>query len=104
MTERVLKYLSDILQAISLIEDFSKDTIDFSKYQFDYKTQSAIERQLSIIGEALNQIKKLEPNFTIESDQKIISFRNRLVHAYDSIEQHCLGNFEKSSSGSEVRN
>ncbi len=55
-------------------------------YQKDLKTQSAIERQLAIIGEALNKLKKIEPELIIENDQQIISFRDRLVHAYDSID------------------
>jgi uncharacterized protein with HEPN domain len=34
------------------------DIRDFNDYQVDYKTQSAVERQLIIIGEALSKIKK----------------------------------------------
>ena len=86
MTERGLKYLSDILLAINLIDEFIKDCQDFSHYQRDFKTQSAVERQLSIIGEALNQFKKFEPETSFQNDKNIISFRNRLVHAYDSID------------------
>lgn len=80
------KYLTDILMAIELIEDFTKDIQDFSEFELDRKTQSAVERQLVIIGEALNQFKKLEPSTAIEHDRQIVSFRNRLVHAYDSID------------------
>ncbi len=55
MTEKGLKYLSDIKQAIDLIEDFTKSINDFNAYDSDLKTQSAVERQLSIIGEAVNK-------------------------------------------------
>jgi uncharacterized protein with HEPN domain len=41
---------------------------------------------LAIIGEALNQLRKIEPAIEIENDKQIIAFRNRLVHAYDSID------------------
>jgi len=34
----------------------------------------------------LNKLKKLYPNITIENHTQIIAFRNRLVHAYDSID------------------
>jgi hypothetical protein len=54
MTEQDKKYLSDILRAIELTEQFSEPIITFSDYLKDLKTQSAIERQLSIIGEAVN--------------------------------------------------
>jgi uncharacterized protein with HEPN domain len=72
--------------AIQLIEDFTKDINCFTDYERDRKTQSAVERQLVIIGEALNQFKKLEQPTVIEHDRQIVSFRNRLVHAYDSID------------------
>ena len=86
MTEKGKKYLSDILMAIDLIETFIADTPDFNSYQTDLKTQSAIERQLAIIGEALNKLKQTESDLSIENDKQIIGFRNRLVHAYDSID------------------
>lgn len=86
MTEKSKKYLSDILMAIDLIENFIIDTPDFSIYENDLKTQSAVERQLVIVGEALNKLKRSEPNLSIENDKQIIGFRNRIVHAYDSID------------------
>ena len=82
----IRKYLSDILIAIDLIEDFMSDVVDFNSYEKDTKTQSAVERQLMIIGEALNQIKKVDQEINIKKDKQIIGFRNRLVHAYDSID------------------
>lgn len=54
MTEKSTKYLSDILMAIALIEEFTIGITDFNVYDTDRKTQSAVERQLAIIGEALN--------------------------------------------------
>jgi uncharacterized protein with HEPN domain len=86
MTEKSKKYLSDILIAADLIDKFTVDCESFDTYQSDLKTQSAVERQLVIIGEALNQLKKTEPGLEIENDKQIIGFRNRLVHAYDSID------------------
>jgi len=88
--EKSTKYLSDILMAIELIEEFIVDNKDFTLYDQDRKTQSAVERQLAIIGEALNQLKKLKPEIEIENDKQIISFRNRLVHAYDSLDNSMI--------------
>ena len=90
MTEKSTKYLSDILMAIESIEEFIVDDKNFTLYNNDRKTQSAVERQLAIIGEALNQFKKLEPEVKIENDKQIISFRNRLVHAYDSLDNSMI--------------
>jgi len=86
MTEKGKKYLSDILMAIDLIENFITDTPDFNLYQKDLKTQSAVERQLTIIGEALNKLKQTESDLSVQNDKQIIGFRNRLVHAYNSID------------------
>lgn len=86
MTEKGRKYLSDILTAINLIEDFIADTPDFHLFANDLKTQSAVERQLAIVGEALNKLKQTEPELVIQHDKQIIRFRNRLVHAYDNID------------------
>ena len=55
MKVKAKKYLSDILQAINLIEDFISDVPTFEEYIPDLKTQSAVERQLGIIGEAVNK-------------------------------------------------
>lgn len=86
MTEKSKKYLSDILMAIDLIENFTVDTSSFEDYDSDLKTQSAVERQLGIIGEALNKLRKIEQSLSIENDKQIIGFRNRLIHAYGSID------------------
>jgi len=51
MTDQDKKYLSDILQAIELIEKFTVEISDYKDYERDFKTQSAVERQLGIIGE-----------------------------------------------------
>ena len=90
MTEKSTKYLSDILMAITLIEEFTIGVTDFKVYDNDRKTQSAVERQLAIIGEALNQFRKLEPTIEIQNDKQIIAFRNRLIHAYDSLDNSMI--------------
>lgn len=86
MTEQSRKYLSDISRAIELIGEFISETPDFQSYSSDLKTQSAVERQLAIIGEALNKFQQSEPLLKIDQNKKIIGFRNRLIHAYDSID------------------
>jgi uncharacterized protein with HEPN domain len=42
--EKSKKYLSDILMAIELIEEFTLGITDFNLYDKDRKTQSAVER------------------------------------------------------------
>ena len=86
MTEKSPKYLSDILQAIELIEEFTKSIKGFDEYENDLKTQSAVERQLGIIGEAVNKYDSINPEKGLENARKIVGFRNRLIHAYDAID------------------
>ena len=84
--DKVEKYIYDIKLSISLIESFLKDIDSFDDYQKDIKTQSAIERQLAIIGEVINKLKKENTNFTISNVKQIIDFRNRIIHSYDNID------------------
>lgn len=86
MTERANKYLADILYAIILVEEFLSDTPTFFDYQRDLKTKSAVERQLVIIGEAVNKFEKENTGLALSNSREIVNFRNRLVHAYDSID------------------
>lgn len=86
MTEHGKKYLSDILRAIELIEQFTSTTTNFNDYSVDLKTQSAVERQLGIIGEAVNNFDKMLPELTLKNARKIVGFRNRLIHTYDAVD------------------
>jgi uncharacterized protein with HEPN domain len=48
--------------------------------------KAAVERKLEIIGEALNKCKKYFPDIPITNKEKIISTRNRIIHAYDAVD------------------
>ena len=84
--DRVSKYLFDIQSSISLIESFVQSIDTFNDYQNDLKTQSAVERQLAIIGEVVNKLKQEDSSYTLSHVKQIIDFRNRLIHSYDSID------------------
>jgi uncharacterized protein with HEPN domain len=49
--------------------------------------RSAVERQFEIIGEALAQLLRLDPNLSsrISDAGRIIAFRNRLIRRYSSV-------------------
>lgn len=86
MTLQSKKYLDDILYSIELIEDFMSNIDSFSEYSVDIKTQSAVERQIGIIGEAANKFDKLEETESLENISRIVGLRNRIIHAYDSVD------------------
>ena len=56
------KYLYDMLNAIEHIEDFLGERRDFSVYQQDAMLRSAVERQLIIVGEAVNRLRQTGRN------------------------------------------
>jgi len=86
MTEKAKKYLVDIQKAVELIEDFSNNLTDFFQYKNDLKTKSAIERQLGIIGEAVNQFRKQEQEVVLSNTRQMVDFRNRLIHSYNNVD------------------
>lgn len=56
-------YLRDVREAAALIEQFTMGR-DLGSYRTDSMLRSAVERQLAIIGEALNQLTTTEPGHT----------------------------------------
>lgn len=85
MPRDLRKYLTDITIQIDYIDDFLKHSRDFDMYNADLMVQYAIERALSIIGEAANQMRKMKPEVQISSLHQIISLRHILIHAYDGV-------------------
>lgn len=85
MDNEIKTWLFDILQAIEDIESFFDESRNFESFISDLKTKRAIERELEIIGEALNRVLKKDPGFEFENIHKIIGTRNRIIHGYDSV-------------------
>lgn len=84
------KYLYDIINSIGLIRVFLTEVTSFNDYSKDLKTKSAVERQLGIIGEAVNKYQKITLEQKLENGVQIINLRNRLVHAYDGIDDSII--------------
>ena len=88
MDERILKWLFDIKIAIEEIDSyFENQEKDFFKYRENIMLKRAIERNLEIIGEAMNRILKRDSSFEseISNAKAIIGLRNQVIHAYDNI-------------------
>jgi len=86
MDNEIKTWLYDILQSITEIDSYyeSKPKI-FEEYLTDIKTKRAIERNIEIIGEAVNRILKKDKHFQLDNAKKIIGTRNRIIHGYDKI-------------------
>ena len=86
MNERILKYLFDVKQAIDEIDSYFIDNVKlFEKYTKNTILKRAIERNLEIIGEAINRIIAINSDFPIDNAKKIVGLRNQIIHAYDNI-------------------
>ena len=86
MDNNIKTWLYDILSSINEIESYYVDTPKiFEIYQNDLRTKRAVERNIEIIGEAMNRILKLDSEIVISNSRKIVDVRNRIIHGYDSV-------------------
>ena len=83
-------WLQDINRSIEEIYSFLPEKRDFFEFQKDLKTKKAVERNLEIIGEALNRVLKKDPNISITDSRKIVDTRNRIIHSYDSVTEDVI--------------
>lgn len=85
MSDEIKKWLYDILESISSINEYVGDVKIFENYEKDKKLRRAVEREIEIIGEAVNRIQKNDSPIEISNAGQIIATRNRVIHAYDAI-------------------
>ena len=86
MNEKVLKSLFDIKIAIHEIDSFlPSGSLSLNQYKSNLILKRAVERNLEIIGEAMNRILKEDSGFPIEEAYRIVGLRNQIIHGYDSI-------------------
>lgn len=82
-------YLRDVIESCRAIGEYIQTETEQS-YGQDRKTRMAIERELSIVGEAISQALKLNPELPISDARKIVGFRNILVHNYARVENRVI--------------
>jgi uncharacterized protein with HEPN domain len=91
MDNEIKTWLYDILKSINEIDSYYTDKPKMiADYISDIKTKRAIERNIEIIGEAVNRILKKDKHFNLEHAQKIIGTRNRIAHGYDKISDELI--------------
>jgi uncharacterized protein with HEPN domain len=90
---RVNDYLGHILQAIERIERYTlgKDEATFLQNE---QLQDAVIRNIEILGEAANNIKKTDPLLTDNHPEVpwlvMVAMRNRVSHAYFSVDHEIV--------------
>lgn len=86
MNNKIKKLLFDILTAINNIDDYIGNEKYFEIYDNNSMMQDAVERNIEIIGEAMNKLLIIEPKIEISNSRRIVDARNKIIHGYDEIE------------------
>lgn len=80
------KYLEDVLTACKEVSSFFENQPKlFESFKDDTLRQRAVERNVEIMGEAINQMLKRNPDVALTNAKAIVSTRNRVIHGYDSV-------------------
>ena len=86
MDDSINKHLHDILDAINEVESFFGDKPKyFEEFCDDLCLRRAVERDIEIIGEAMNRILKEYRDIAITNSRKIY-----IIHGYDSLSADIL--------------
>ena len=91
MSPRQAQLLLDAFQAASHIRSFTVGR-SFEDYLTDVYLRSAVERQLEIVGEALNKARldNAVPPDAVRQLGEWIGLRNRIAHAYDRLDHRIV--------------
>lgn len=86
MERNINKILEDIRNAILEMDSFfDSRPRRYDVYLSDVCLRRAVERNITIIGEAMNRLLKLVPDIEITAARSIVDTRNYVIHGYDSV-------------------
>ena len=79
-------FLWDVREVAIAIQTFTEGT-DAASYAATEMAPAAVEREFEIMGEALNQLFKMDALLAarIPDTAQIIAFRNQLIHGYANV-------------------
>ena len=99
MIPRTIKRLEDSQSACIRIQEFLKN-VSLDTFLGSDLLQSAVERQLEIIGEALGAGSKEDDSLVkiIPDLPRIVGLRNRLIHGYDSVDPELVWDVAKNKT------
>ena len=81
----------NVLQAVRALRRFTQGVSE-EEYLSDLMLSSAVERQIEILGEALNRVRKSDPQTAdqIPDIHRIIGMRNIIAHKYGSVDSQLI--------------
>lgn len=86
MKDDIKKLLFDINEAAASVFEYLGEKRDFSEYNKNKMLRRAVEREFEIIGEAMNNILKIDPQFPIRHARRVVNLRNLVIHGYDQVD------------------
>ena len=91
-------FLWDVREAAQAIQSFTAG-LDVKGYVGNDMVQAAVERKFEVIGEALNQLAKLDAAMAarIPDVPQIVAFRNQLIHGYATVNPDTVWNIAQNA-------
>jgi uncharacterized protein with HEPN domain len=91
-------FLWDVREAALAIQTFTAG-LDAKAYVGNEMVQAAVERKFEVIGEALNQLTKLDTVMAarIPDVPQIVAFRNQLIHGYATVNPDTVWNIVQNA-------
>jgi uncharacterized protein with HEPN domain len=91
-------FLWDVREAAQAIQSFTAG-LDVNGYVGNEMVQAAVERKFEVIGEALNQLAKLDAAMAarIPDVPQIVAFRNQLIHGYATVNPDTVWNIAQNA-------
>lgn len=86
ISREIKKLLFDIVESINSIDEHLEHKRLIEEYLSNKTKRRAVEREIEIIGEAMAKILKLDAEIKISSSRVIVNLRNKVIHAYDSVD------------------
>jgi uncharacterized protein with HEPN domain len=86
MSREEKKLLFDIQASLKAIESYMQGVSNYAEYQSNPMLQDAVERNLEIIGEAVNRLMRINPSMQISNARRMVDTRNFIIHSYDIID------------------
>ena len=91
MKRETAKYLTDVQMAANALTRFVSGRT-LAEYLQNELLRAGVQWQFAIIGEAISQLPKIDPQTAerITDYRRIISFRNVLIHAYGDVNDEAV--------------
>jgi uncharacterized protein with HEPN domain len=91
-------FLWDVRESTLAIQAFTSG-MDAVGYADNAMAQAAVERKFEIMGEALNQLSKIDASLAsrIPNLPQIVAFRNQLIHGYATVNSSTVWNVTQSA-------